>query len=83
MWRDAGRHRSPNAGWSEAAMGGALGLALAGPRQYASGLVEDVWMNAGGNPYARPGDIARALRLFAAACAIQTVIIAGLAVASS
>jgi adenosylcobinamide-phosphate synthase len=83
MWRDAGRHRSPNAGWSEAAMGGALGLALAGPRQYASGLVEDVWMNAGGNPDARPGDIARALRLFAAACAVQTVIIAGLAVASS
>jgi hypothetical protein len=40
-------------------------------------------MNAGGNPDARPGDIARALRLFAAACAIQTVIIAGVAVASS
>jgi adenosylcobinamide-phosphate synthase len=83
MWRDAGRHRSPNAGWSEAAMGGALGLALAGPRQYASGLVEDVWMNAGCSPDARPGDIARALRLFAAACAVQIVIIAGLAVASS
>ncbi len=79
MWRDAGRHRSPNAGWPEAAMGGALGLALAGPRQYASGLVEDVWMNSGGNPDARPGDIARALQLFAAACAVQIVIIAILA----
>ena len=34
VWRDASRHRSPNAGWPEAAMAGALGLRLAGPRQY-------------------------------------------------
>ena len=34
VWRDAGKHRSPNAGWPEAAMAGALGLALAGPRVY-------------------------------------------------
>src|SRR6185437_3799913 len=32
--RDAGKHRSPNAGWPEAAMAGALGLKLAGPRVY-------------------------------------------------
>ena len=32
--RDAARHRSPNAGWPEAAMAGALGLKLAGPRVY-------------------------------------------------
>ena len=30
--RDAARHRSPNAGYPEAAMAGALGLSLAGPR---------------------------------------------------
>ncbi len=35
MWRDARKHRSPNAGWPESAMAGALGIALAGPRQYA------------------------------------------------
>ncbi len=34
VWRDAGKHRSPNAGWPEAAMAGALGLKLAGPRVY-------------------------------------------------
>ena len=31
---DAGKHASPNAGWPEAAMAGALGLALGGPRAY-------------------------------------------------
>lgn len=34
IWRDARKHRSPNAGWPEAAMAGALGIALAGPRSY-------------------------------------------------
>ena len=34
MLRDAPRHRSPNAGWPEAAMAAALGLRLAGPRVY-------------------------------------------------
>jgi adenosylcobinamide-phosphate synthase len=32
--RDARRHRSPNAGWPEAAMAQALDVALAGPRSY-------------------------------------------------
>ena len=45
--RDAGRHRSPNAGWPEAAMAGALGLRLAGPRIYGSVRVEDGWMGDG------------------------------------
>ena len=36
--RDASRHRSPNAGWPEAAMAGALGLRLGGPRQYPDAL---------------------------------------------
>ncbi len=33
MRQDASKHNSPNAGWPEAAMAGALGLALAGPRR--------------------------------------------------
>ena len=41
MLRDGRKHRSPNAGWPEAAMAGALGLALAGPRHYHEGTVED------------------------------------------
>ena len=46
--RDAGAHRSPNAGWPEAAMAGALGFALAGPRRYGGVLVEDAEMGHGG-----------------------------------
>ena len=47
VWRDARRHRSPNAGWPEAAMAGALGLQLAGPRVYGNALVEDALMGNG------------------------------------
>lgn len=61
--RDAGRHRSPNAGWPEAAMAGALGLALAGPRRYAGVLVEDALMG-DGRREASAADIRAALRLY-------------------
>jgi adenosylcobinamide-phosphate synthase len=67
MLRDARKHRSPNAGWPEAAMAGALGLALAGPRHYADGTVNDPWLGAG-TARATSADIARALRLYYAAC---------------
>ncbi|TKT79069.1 adenosylcobinamide-phosphate synthase CbiB [Aquamicrobium sp. LC103] len=67
-WRavrhDAGKHRSPNAGWPEAAMAGALGLALAGPRHYGGELVDDATMGEGGRREAGASDIRRALRLF-------------------
>lgn len=81
MWRDARRHRSPNAGWPESAMAGALGIKLAGPRRYAEGLVDDPWLNADGRN-ATPADIRRALRMLAAACAIQFAIYAALAFVS-
>jgi adenosylcobinamide-phosphate synthase len=71
MQRDARLHRSPNAGWPEAAMAGALGIAVAGPRQYLSGPVYDAWMNEGGRTDVRREDIPRALGLFIAACSIQ------------
>ena len=66
-WRDAHRHRSPNAGYPESAMAGALGLALAGPRHYADEIVEDPWIG-GGTARATTADMARALRLYYAAC---------------
>ena len=47
VWRDASLHRSPNAGWPEAAMAGALGLKLAGPRVYGRTLVDDAFMGRG------------------------------------
>lgn len=69
MLRDAGKHRSPNAGWPEAAMAGALGLALAGPRRYAEEVVDDAFLNADGRREAATGDISRALRVTWAAWA--------------
>ena len=79
MMRDAAQHRSPNAGWPESAMAGALGIALAGPRRYAEGLVNDPFLNAGAREAATPDDIGRALDLFAAACLLQAAVYAALA----
>ena len=62
--RDAKKHRSPNAGWPEAAMAGALGLALAGPRSYGGVVVEDAFMGEGGRREAESLDIRRALKLY-------------------
>jgi adenosylcobinamide-phosphate synthase len=76
MLRDAGLHRSPNAGWPEAAMAGALGLALAGPRRYGARMVEDQFLYAEGRNSANEADIRRALSVLIAACALQGVLIA-------
>jgi adenosylcobinamide-phosphate synthase len=78
MWRDARLHRSPNAGWPEAAMAGALGLALAGPRRYASGVVDDPYLNAEGRQEAKPQDIDRALTVMLAACGFGWALVVGL-----
>ncbi|MGI4768363.1 MAG: cobalamin biosynthesis protein, partial [Janthinobacterium lividum] len=76
--RDARHHRSPNAGWPEAAVAGALGLALAGPRVYGSELVSDAVMGDGRRD-AGSVDIRRALRLYRGACAVQFMVLAVLA----
>jgi adenosylcobinamide-phosphate synthase len=47
MTRDARRHRSPNAGWPEAAMAGALGVRLSGPRIYHGSITNEPWLNEG------------------------------------
>ena len=75
MLRDGTKHRSPNAGWPEAAMAGALGLMLAGPRHYQEGVVEDPFLGQG-TPIATVTDINRALSLYFRAC----LILAGLAI---
>ncbi len=80
VWRDANGHRSPNAGWPEAAMAGALGLRLAGPRAYEGTMVDDRWIG-DGRETACGGDIRLALRQYRVACAIQFVCVAGLAAA--
>lgn len=70
LCRDAGKHRSPNAGWPEAAMAGALGLALAGPRTYGGVRVDDAIMGEGGRREATAADIRRALTLYRRADAL-------------
>ena len=72
VWRDASRHRSPNAGWPEAAMAGALGLRLAGPRVYGTELTQDAFMGSG-RAEAEAGDIRRALGLYRRALVIQAL----------
>jgi adenosylcobinamide-phosphate synthase len=64
VWRDAKKHRSPNAGWPEAAMAGALGIALAGPRSYGGVMGDYAFMGEGGRREVTAADIRRALRLF-------------------
>jgi len=79
MWHDATKHRSPNAGWPESAMAGALGVALAGPRRYGTRIVDDVFLNSGARKEATPNDIGRALNLLIAACLLQAAAYAALA----
>lgn len=67
--RDAAHHRSPNAGYPEAAMAGALGLALAGPRAYAGVMVDDALMG-DGRREADAADIRAALALYRRADAL-------------
>ncbi len=75
--RDAPRHRSPNAGYPEAAMAGALGLSLAGPRIYGGTSVDDALMG-DGRREAGAADIRDALSLYRYADAILIAALAGL-----
>jgi len=76
--RDAPRHRSPNAGYPEAAMAGALGLALAGPRIYGGVEVADAVMG-DGRRQATAADIRAALTLYIRADAMLIALVAVLA----
>lgn len=75
MGRDARRHRSPNAGWPEAALAGGLGIRLSGPRVYADRVADEPWLNPGA-PDPLPADIGRALRLYRLVMVAVAVIVA-------
>jgi adenosylcobinamide-phosphate synthase len=77
--RDARNHASPNAGWPEAAMAGALGLRLGGRRIYDGVMVDDAYMGDGRRD-ANAGDIRRALSLYRRALVLQWIALAGLTV---
>jgi adenosylcobinamide-phosphate synthase len=77
---DARMHRSPNAGWPEAAAAGALGLALGGPRRYLGTVMNEPWLG-DGRARATVVDIGNALRLYlAAAACFAAVLLSVLAV---
>ncbi len=80
--RDAGRHRSPNAGWPEAAMAGALGVRLAGPRVYGRTRVDDPFMG-DGCAVATASDIRRGVALYRRAAAIEIAALGLLALLST
>ncbi len=79
MRRDARKHNSPNAGWQEAAVAGALDFALAGPRRYGKSVVDDPWM---GNGRSKLGsdDINAALSLYILAGILAAVTAVGVLV---
>jgi adenosylcobinamide-phosphate synthase len=68
MLRDAPRHASPNAGWPEAAMAGALQVRLGGPVSYDGVPHDRPVFGVGAAPHV--GDLRRGLRLYLAACAV-------------
>jgi len=63
MMRDAPDHLSPNAGWPEAAMAGALDRRLGGPRNYEGEQSDGAWLGTGSADL-NAEDIRRALDLY-------------------
>ncbi|TCM17686.1 adenosylcobinamide-phosphate synthase [Novosphingobium sp. PhB165] len=76
--RDHGRHASPNAGWPEAAMAGALGVRLAGPVTYDGVLAAKPWIGEEGAE-AQAADLRRALAIYRRACGLLGLIALGVA----
>jgi len=77
--RDARKHRSPNAGWPQAAAAGALGLALGGPRRVLGTVLNEPWLG-DGRARATVVDLGHALRLYLAAASCFAVMLIALVV---
>ncbi|MEX6507409.1 adenosylcobinamide-phosphate synthase CbiB [Jiella sp. M17.18] len=74
--RDAPSHRSPNAGWPEAAMAAAIGVALGGPRRYGTLVVDAPRIHPEGRYEATPDDIRHAIAIFDRASLLATALTA-------
>jgi adenosylcobinamide-phosphate synthase len=79
MLRDASKHVSPNAGWPEAALAGALGIRLGGPRSYAGRTVDLATMGHGRSKLTAE-DIRRGLKLYERVLTLTAVSMVVLAV---
>ncbi|MGI9452609.1 MAG: adenosylcobinamide-phosphate synthase CbiB [Geminicoccaceae bacterium] len=82
MRRDARNHRSPNAGWPEAAMAGALDFRIAGPRSCHGMTTERYWMG-DGTPDLTSHDIKKALGLFWRSCCLLFFLVAAILLIST
>ena len=74
MMRDARHHASPNAGWPEAAMAGALGVRLGGAVTYDGIMTDRPTFGEGPSPDAT--DLRRALDIYVRACGLLWVAVA-------
>jgi adenosylcobinamide-phosphate synthase len=82
MRRDARHHVSPNAGWPEAALAGALGVRLGGPRRKDGATVELAWMG-DGREALDTDDIRAGLRLYDRALSLLAALFVCAALVSS
>lgn len=76
MMKDAPHHRSPNAGWPEAALASALGVRLSGPRYYGGRVHAEPWLN-GDAPDPSVEDLARGLAVYRRLCFLTAGLLAG------
>lgn len=77
MARDHACHASPNGGWPEAAMAGALGIRVAGPVSYDGTMQDKPWIGDGAAPHA--GHVQAALRVYTRACLLLWIVAGGIA----
>ena len=82
-FRDHGLHRSPNSGWPEAAMAGALDIQLAGPRIYGGAVVDEPMLNGAGSPVANLIDIEDGVHVFHGAGAALLALVLACAVVAA
>lgn len=75
MLRDASAHRSPNAGWPEAALAGALNIRLSGPRIYHDHIADEPWLNASA-PDPTAMDVSKGLGSYLRAVALMALLLA-------
>ena len=80
--RDAKLHRSPNAGWPEAAMAVALGVSLSGPRSYDGQMQDFAWVNPKGRKDIGPDDVDRAVGMLWATWALALMAVVAVAIAT-
>jgi adenosylcobinamide-phosphate synthase len=75
LWRDAGNHLSPNAGWPESAMAGALGVRLGGGAEYDGAWIARDTLGDGSPPTVV--DLGRAMSIYRRACVLLWLTIGG------